>query len=149
MLLVAAPEAALGRMVDAWASALLEDFLDVSRTVAAAERLRGSGGPQLVPLIAWLTMLAWWDPKAARLAQEHGADKGVQRLGLVREAARGCEVRGHDDAGLEPWYREWFYKSDVRRVAVNVSLRREGTLLEDDPEIEAMLDSMVEVAPPK
>lgn len=85
----------------------------------------------------------------ASLHKVKRATSAVGKLSRGVPDSRGHEVRGEDRVGKVFWFREWFYKSDVTRSVINVSLRREGLVLDVDPEIEAMLDPIDEVGEPK
>lgn len=83
------------------------------------------------------------DKASLRKVKRATAAVGTLSRGVPR--SRGYEVRGEDDVGVTHWFREWYYKSDVRRSVINVSLRRKGIVLDPDPEIEAMLESITEL----
>lgn len=55
---------------------------------------------------------------------------------------RGYELRGENEDGTEGWHREYFFKAEAKAACVNISVRREGQALVEDPEIEFILDSM-------
>jgi hypothetical protein len=87
---------------------------------------------------------SYFESDKASLRKVQRATMAVGRLSKGVPDSRGYEVRGDGGSGLMRWYREWYYKSDVRRSVINISLRREGIVLDPDPELDAILDSMTE-----
>lgn len=88
---------------------------------------------------------SFFEADKASLRKVKRATAAVGRLSRGVPDSRGYEVRGEDEVGLMHWFREWYYKSEVRRSVINISMRRKGIVLEPDPELEAILESMVEV----
>ena len=88
---------------------------------------------------------SFYESDRATISKVRKASPSIGRLSKTIAATKGYELRGEDDVGIELWYREWYFKpSKAKDRVINVSLRRTGVALEDDPEIEFILESMRE-----
>jgi hypothetical protein len=88
------------------------------------------------------------DDKAS-LVKVRRASPAVGKISRGLPSSRGYEVAGTDAQGTECLFQEWFFKSDVQRSMLNISVRREGKDVEDDPEIDFILETMTEPEAPK
>jgi hypothetical protein len=85
----------------------------------------------------------FFDDDRKSLTKVTKASAATIKLSRAIGSVRGYEVRGEDNVGLQFWYREWYIQPNwFKGFVLNVSLRRSGVLLDQDPEIEFLLDSM-------
>ena len=88
---------------------------------------------------------SFYESDRAAISRVRKASPTIGKLSKTITAAKGYEIRGENEIGLELWFREWYFKpSKAKDRVINVSLRRTGVVLEDDPEIEFILESMRE-----
>ncbi|MCC7140040.1 MAG: hypothetical protein IT460_16590 [Planctomycetes bacterium] len=105
----------------------------------------GEGGKTIGGDNVGARMRKYFEADKASLVKTKKATPTIARLSKRVPDGRGYEVRGEDDLGHDVWYREWYFKPEGSPgFVVVVSMRREGVILDPDPEIDAILESMRE-----